>query len=128
MVRGIDAAHVKHLLDADALPPVLDVLPEASYRQRHLPRAQHAPVDAPGFERRVREIAPDPRAPVIVYDDGDRSGAARAAAHKLEAAGFSDVRLVEGGLAAWRRLGEPFEGEGPRLTTGIADTGPPGGG
>ena len=51
--------------------------------------------------------------PVVVYDDWNRAGSARAW-WVLKAAGVPDVRILDGGLAAWR-------GE---LETGTATTGP----
>lgn len=46
--------------------------------------------------------------PVVVYDDWNRAGSSRAW-WVLRAAGLTDVRVLDGGLAAWKAAGGPLE-------------------
>lgn len=46
--------------------------------------------------------------PVVVYDDWNRAGSARAW-WVLTAAGVPDVRILDGGLPAWKAAGGPIE-------------------
>lgn len=56
--------------------------------------------------------------PTVVYDDWNRAGSARAW-WVLSAAGIEDVRILDGGLAAWTAAGESLE-RGP-VTPGPGD-------
>jgi len=46
--------------------------------------------------------------PIVVYDDWNRAGSARAW-WVLRAAGIEDVRILDGGLAAWTSTGGPLD-------------------
>jgi rhodanese-related sulfurtransferase len=58
------------------------------------------------IESRVWRLAPRKSAPIVVYDDGECL--TERGAQRLEAAGYSDVRVLEGGLAGYRLRGEVF--------------------
>ncbi|WP_189113965.1 sulfurtransferase [Pilimelia terevasa] len=128
-------------LAAPAPPAVLDTRwrllgPPAAddYRAGHLPGAVFVDLDAvwsgpPGPAGRHPLPAPAPlqaalraagvRAgtPVVVYDDGDGAGAARAW-WTLRWAGHGDVRVLAGGFAAWTAAGAPVTGSVPAPPAG----------
>ena len=93
------------------------------YAARHLPGAPHLDLDAvladPAGERGrhpmpsvarleggLRALGLHDDSAVVVYDQGPSLGAARAWC-VLRWAGLSDVRVLDGGLAAWERAGLP---------------------
>jgi thiosulfate/3-mercaptopyruvate sulfurtransferase len=121
------------LLDARPRPVLLDVRwalgddrGRERYLQAHLPGAVYVDLDAeladPPSPRAGRHPLPSLQRlqaaarrwglhdgdPVVVYDDGPGAAAARAW-WVLRWAGVADVRLLDGGLAAWRRAGGPVE-------------------
>lgn len=95
------------------------------YASRHLPGAPHLDLDTvladpagdrgrhpmPSVERLqhgLRALGLHDDSAVIVYDQGPSLGAARAWC-VLRWAGLTDVRVLDGGLAAWVRAGLPVE-------------------
>ena len=125
----ITAAELADLIDAGQPVAVLDVrwrldVPDgrASYLQGHLPgavyvsledelsdhsiggRGRHPLPSGRSIEAASRRWGIRQGAPTVVYDDWNRAGSARAW-WVLTAAGLADVRILDGGLAAWRSAG-----------------------
>jgi rhodanese-related sulfurtransferase len=85
---------------------IIDVREEHEFAQGHPLFAAQIPLRRIDEEARWR--IPRAQTPIVVYDDGE--GLARKAAIRLQGLGFTDVRELEGGLAAWRDAGyELFE-------------------
>lgn len=63
-------------------------------------RGRHPLPSGAAVERAARRWGVRTGVPVVVYDDWNRAGSARAW-WVLSAAGISDVRILDGGLAAW---------------------------
>jgi thiosulfate/3-mercaptopyruvate sulfurtransferase len=94
----------------------------ASYLQGHLPgavyvsledelsdhsitgRGRHPLPSGRSVEASARRWGLRQGVPTVVYDDWNRAGSARAW-WVLTAAGLADVRILDGGLAAWRAAG-----------------------
>ncbi|PPK97632.1 thiosulfate/3-mercaptopyruvate sulfurtransferase [Kineococcus xinjiangensis] len=128
-----DVAELRRLLDAGAPLLLLDVrwrLGDTTGRERHreghLPGAVYVDLDAelsaPPSPAHGRHPLPDPAAlqesarrwglrpgmQVVAYDDAGGAAAARAW-WVLRWAGWEEVRILDGGLAAWRAAGLPLE-------------------
>ena len=92
----ISAADLKPMLDAGSCA-VFDLGPSMSFRKEHVPGSR--------WSTRVRlasEACNDMGSIVLMAED---AGAARLAATELLDGGKKDVRLLDGGLAAWKKAG-----------------------
>lgn len=90
---------------------VLDVRTKEEFAGGHLAKAILIPWTDKDFTvRAAKEL--DPRKPVLVYClSGGRSAEAAAALVKL---GFTEVRNLAGGIAAWQRTGKPIDKVAPK--------------
>jgi rhodanese-related sulfurtransferase len=106
MARTITAAEIRQRLLAREETALFDLREEAVFATGHpLFAAQLPPCR---IEVEIADRVPRKDCCVIVYDDGEEL--TRAATDLLEALGYTDVRLLEGGLGGWRDAGyELFE-------------------
>jgi thiosulfate/3-mercaptopyruvate sulfurtransferase len=125
----ITASELARLLDSGEPLTLLDVrwqLAEPDgrpgYEQGHLPGAVYVSLDdelsdhsvagrgrhplpsGPALQAAARRWGVRDGVPVVVYDDWNRAGSARAW-WVLTAAGIPDVRILDGGLSAWIAAG-----------------------
>lgn len=82
---------------------LLDVRTPAEYEDTHIEGAVLHPLSDLD-PATVKDLARDKAACVVVCRSGGR---ASQAAEKLEAAGFSNLQVLEGGVTAWERCGLP---------------------
>ncbi|MDN6860797.1 rhodanese-related sulfurtransferase [Pseudomonas sp. CAN2814] len=80
---------------------LLDVREEDPFAQEHPLFAANVPFSK--LELEIYARVPRRDTPVTVYDDGE--GLAELAAQRLLDLGYSDVALLDGGLAGWRAAG-----------------------
>lgn len=129
----ISATQLAELIAAGRPVSVLDVRwsladtdGSAAYRAAHLPgavfvsledelsdhsvagRGRHPLPSGSAVQAAARRWGISDGAPVVVYDDWNRAGSSRAW-WVLTAAGLPDVRILDGGLAAWRDAGGELE-------------------
>lgn len=113
-MQTVDVGRMEELQDQDETV-VIDVLPEESFDNRHIPGAINIPVAAPDFEERVEDAVPERSTPVVVYCADEECQASPRAARHLEEMGYERVYEFSGGLKAWRKAGHELTGQPKRV-------------
>jgi rhodanese-related sulfurtransferase len=104
-VLTVPPAHLQDALQSTHPPFVLFVGTSGEFAAGHPPGARW--LSRSWLELRVRALLPDPAAPVAVANpDGEQS---LLAAQTLAELGYTDVRALDGGMAAWHGAGLPVE-------------------
>ena len=86
---------------------LLDLREQGVFGRSHILLATNLPLSR--LELRVRDLVPRRATPVVLCDGGE--GLAERAAPLLAAAGYGDVKILEGGVVAWSEAGfELFSG------------------
>ncbi|HEX7928292.1 MAG TPA: rhodanese-like domain-containing protein [bacterium] len=107
MSAGVSAKTLKGLLRGDKELALIDVRENGTFGDGHMLFACNIPLSR--LELRFGDLVPRLGTPVVVCDGGD--GLARQAAQRLESFGYRDVRILDGGLPAWKAAGfEVFSG------------------
>jgi rhodanese-related sulfurtransferase len=101
MTRTITPAALKALIAGDDELAILDVREEGEFTEGHLLLACNVALSR--FELQIRALLPRRDLPVILCDGGE--GLVERAAALLEDAGYTDVAVLEGGLAGWEAAG-----------------------
>src|SRR5712671_2389578 len=106
-VRSIGAAALRAmLLDGDELA-LIDVREEGVFSESHLLFARSVPLSR--LELRMARLVPRRATRIVLLDAAE--GLAERAARVLDEAGYSDVAILDGGIAAWEAAGfELFSG------------------
>lgn len=102
-------------IDAGAV--VIDVMTPEEYAIRHVAGAKNACIYEITFLDHMAEHVPDRDTELIVYDATGTTRSAGLARERLLQAGYADVSILSGGLAAWRDAGLPTEGDEQAFVT-----------
>lgn len=97
----LNAVELRDLLNSSHRPRLIDVRTPAEFESEHIPGAHNVPLD------RLREhrdqIAPHcDEGVVLICRSGQRAAKAE---ETLRRSGLGNVRILDGGIAAWQRHG-----------------------
>ncbi|GEP45398.1 YceI family protein [Brevifollis gellanilyticus] len=91
---------------------ILDVRLADDFECCHIPGAANNCVYEVAFHERLKDSSTASPSFICLYGQSEASHEAPMAAEKLKRAGFADVRLLQGGLDAWKKADLPVEGKG----------------
>jgi rhodanese-related sulfurtransferase len=103
--KTITARALRALWRTGAEVALFDLREEGPYALAHPFFATSLPIAQ--IELRIRALVPRLGAPIVVYDDGE--GLTQRGAERIAALGYTNITVLEGGLAAYRRVGEVFQ-------------------
>ena len=109
-MAGITVADLRTALKGSDEIALVDVREEGVFSRAHIFLGSCIPMSQLEFE--APRLVPRRTVPVVVTDAGPEDGGlAERAAARLGEMGYSDVRVLDGGIAAWRDAGhEVFSG------------------
>ena len=102
----ITANELETLIEQDAIVEFWNVLTDDYYTNELIPGSRHVPVDRVGRELSKLGIAKDTA--IVVYCSGPSCPNSKQAGEKLTTLGYTNVRVFEGGLEAWKAAGQPI--------------------
>lgn len=104
----VTVAEARELLKAGRLGGIVDVrTPEEAAGNRHLPRARFVNLFVSNFDESILRLELDRSRPCLVYCA--LGGRAARAALRMDALGFKDLLVLQGGFEAWHRQGGELE-------------------
>jgi rhodanese-related sulfurtransferase len=86
---------------------LVDALPAAAFAARHLPAAVN--VIAEDTDEAVQAALPDRAASIVTYSTDAHCNRGPELAERLQAMGYTDVRVYSDGIADWAAAGLPLE-------------------
>jgi len=89
--------------------PLIDILPQNVFDERHIPGAINACEYEMVFVEKVKELIPSPEKLFVIYGQSDQTREAYEALSKLQQAGFKSARRLLGGIESWVREGRAIE-------------------
>lgn len=108
MLKIITKQELKEKFEQNEDFVLIEVLEEQEYKRMHIKGSINIPLKHIAHEAEKRFNKDEE---LIVYCSNYDCGASPAAAKKLEAVGFKNIKDFEGGKKEWKEAGFPMEGE-----------------
>ncbi len=107
------AADIVRLREDGTPPLVLDVRDGLLYRASPYRLPDALRLDPWQMEHDLAALGLEPGRPLVTYCSSEGERVSAEVARRLQALGYTDVRVLRGGLAAWAGAGLPLESKAP---------------
>ena len=108
-MKTLTTQELHQLIDSKEDFVLINVLPESSFDEEHIPGSHNVPHQRETFTEEVRALAGGKLKKIVVYCASRKCDASPTAAMKLRKAGFTQVFDYEEGVAGWRAAGNEVE-------------------
>jgi len=108
-LKTLTTQQLNQLIDSKEDFVLINVLPESSFDEEHIPGSHNVPHERETFAEEVRTLAGGKQKKIVVYCASGTCDASPTAAMKLRKAGFTQVLDYEEGTAGWRAAGNEVE-------------------
>lgn len=110
VMSSISPSQLKKKLKAQQPPILLNLDPEEAFKAGHIAGSLSCVLYEMGFADRVKALIPGLESEVVVYATDADSYSPVFAAEKLARAGYTSVKVLQGGLEDWAKAGFAIEG------------------
>ncbi|SDJ12004.1 rhodanese-like domain-containing protein [Billgrantia gudaonensis] len=104
-MKTINREDLAARLEGRERPTLVEALPEKYFQQWHLPNAVNINHDQ--VRQRAPELLPNKQAAIVVYCASATCQNSHMAANQLEAMGYTDVTVYQGGKEEWEKAQLP---------------------
>lgn len=104
-MKTLETEDLRFMFDNHRDFTLINVLSPRQFSEQHIPGSINVPLASDDFTSRVLDATESLSTPVVVYCSSIECDASSRAAEKLEAAGFQDIYVYEGGIQAWEDSG-----------------------
>src|SRR5690349_9189899 len=100
-MHNLSKAQLKQIIDSRKDALIINVLPQESFRERHIPGSINIPFKDGSFASEVEQRATSKDKYIVVYCASTDCNLSQRAMNTLKDAGFTNVHTYEEGVKGW---------------------------
>ena len=105
---SITPKELKDVLNNENNALILHIFNDKKFEQEHIPGSYSAPVKRLNI---VPDLVEEKDREIILYGEDENRSQASSAVNKLQNMSFENIKVLNGGLKAWKSEGNPLNGK-----------------